>query len=109
MKRSRLSRKGSKARPSRLKKPFDYGEDVRGDIALFLPVKARLDDPSLIKKLKEMTPPVRYEMGEHGLKEVTGGDMFFFRLIDERGKQLHSHGWIRFSKETGSAEIVQWG
>jgi len=79
----------------RLRKiPFSMGKDVRGDTAIFIPNTAKMNDPKLIAMLK---------------KQEIFDDQVFFRLIDAKGNQLHSHGWVRYNPKTGEAEVTQWG
>jgi len=112
VKRSRLSRNGSKPHRDRLVKPFEYGIDLRGDTALFLPVDVKMDNPSLIAKLHSITPSGGiYELvGDKFVsRHATTSDPVFFRLIDASGGQLHTHGWIRYNPKTKMAEVTQYG
>lgn len=116
MKRSRLVRTAGRARKSRMRvEPYSTGIDVRGDRALFIPVGANLGDSDLINALKER---VIHQKGfinyidEHGVlkkKVASVDDPVFFRLINALGEQMPSHGWIRYNRKTGKAEITQWG
>lgn len=90
VKRNRLNRE-SKKRNSRLKRPFEYGVDVRGDRALFVPEDVRLDDSKLVQQVRQ----------------IGGGEAVFFRIINKAGIQRHAHGWME--ARNGSVEIVQWG
>jgi hypothetical protein len=73
------------------KRPLEMSEDVRGDLTLFIPKTARMDCPKLIDILKRQ------------------GTETFFRIIDDKGNQTSSHGWIRFNPMKKLAEVVQWG
>jgi len=73
------------------KKPFDRGVDVRGDIALFIPDGTQMSNKDLLASLR------------------SDGRAVFFRLIDSKGVQQHTHGWIRYNPKTGLAEVTQYG
>jgi len=116
MKRSRLSRKGIKARKTRMKvEPFSFGKDVRGDNALFIPESTRMDDERLINAIRShagKSGGVMFTMNPDGTfsrSSSLGLDQVFFRVLDSKGNQMHSHGWIRYNPETKKAEVMQWG
>jgi len=116
MKRSRLNRTGSKARPSRMKvEPFTFGKDVRGDNALFIPETALMNDEKLINAIKSHAGQsggvtlVQNPDGTFRRESTIGTEQVFFRVLDSNGNQMHSHGWIRYNPETKKAEITQWG
>ena len=69
-----------------MSKDLTYGEDVRGDRALFIHVKHFLEDDTL----------------DDEAKEAAGDGAHFFRLIDDDGER-HAHGWVE------DGEIIQWG
>lgn len=73
------------------KRPLEVGTDVRGDLALFIPERVKMDCPNLIEFLKRQ------------------GTETFFRMIDEKGKQTSVHGWIKYNARRKLAEVVQWG
>jgi hypothetical protein len=112
VKRARLSRSGGKPRSGRLVKPFEYSIDVRGDTALFIPVGTKMSDPSLIAMLHSITPSGDiYELvGDKFVsRHASTSDPVFFRLVDSKGVQQHTHGWIRYNPKTKLAEVTQYG
>jgi hypothetical protein len=71
-----------------MQKDLTYGEDVRGDHALFIESKHFIDGGwKLDKEAREFTKN----------KSAT-----FFRVIED-GEEQSGHGWIE------NGEIVQWG
>ena len=63
-----------------------YGTDCRDDEALFI-TSRHING---------------WEIDEE-VKDVIGGQLTFFRVIDENGEEEHGHGWIK------DGRIVQWG
>ena len=90
------------------KKPYSFGKDIRGDFALFLPDKTRLDNPTLLKKLETAGEQRAYRMTPKGFKKMKTNDVFF-RMIDDKGKEISAHGWMRYNARKKLAEITQWG
>lgn len=78
------------------KRPFEISEDVTGNNqTLFIPERLNPREPILIEELKEL--------------RADKDNPVFWRVIDEKGKQLHSHGWMIYNKRKKLAEITQWG
>lgn len=64
-----------------------FGNDVRGDYALFIDLKHFLSDCEVDDVVKQIS--------------INRGEAIFFRVIHE-GEQ-GSHGWLE------DGEIIQWG
>jgi len=92
-----------------MKKPFDRSKDVRGDLALFIPERTRLDNPTLIRKLKTAKPQTAYTLTPgKGFKKKKTKEVFF-RMINDKGIEQHSHGWMRYNAKKKLAEVTTWG
>jgi hypothetical protein len=77
-------------------KKFTVGKDMRGDRAVFIPTNAKLDDKRLVSVLEKTEPSER-------------GNKFFFRMVDSKGKQTGSHGWMQYYPRKKLAKIIGWG
>jgi len=70
-----------------------YGEDLRGDYALFIDVNHFVDDWQVDD---EATYAARADIEDED-------DVCFFRVI-ENGKQRHGHGYVNHK-----GKVEQWG